>query len=270
MTDSKRRQFELESKLRGRLLDASTAERPALYEEVYSELGVWLEEEGLVQGTDEHSAELQLELLRPLVDGHSTVVEFGGGDGALAGLLAPLVADMVVVDIGRAGKASGAAGAPRRVVPQGLEVDLPDACADLVYSCHFVEHLHAEDLEVHLKEATRLLRAGGALVVVTPNHVLGPHDVSRDFAAEPAGLHLVEYTFGSLSRQLRRAGFSSVRAVRGFGSDLRLVPLARYEVAERLLGLVPRSLRDLSIRLVAPRCRAPLRPLEQVKLHAVR
>ncbi len=267
--DLRRLQFELESKLRARLLEAGRAERPALYSTVYAELGEWLEEHGLIQGTDESSAALQLDMLRPLVDSQTTVVEFGGGDGALAARLGPLVGEMVVVDVGGGDKPQ-ATGSPRRVAPNGLEVELEDGSADLVYSCHFVEHLHPEDLGMHLEEAKRLLRPGGAFVVVTPNRLWGPHDVSRDFLSRPGGLHLVEYSFGSLARRLREAGFRPVRAVRGFGTRQRLQPLSRYAVAESVLSVLTPRLRDWVVRLLAPQSRPPLRPLEQVKLHALR
>jgi hypothetical protein len=113
----------------------------------------------------------------------------------------------------------------------------------------------------------RVLRPGAPYVCVTPNRLLGPHDVSRHFSDVPRGLHLAEYGHRELARALRAAGFRRVRVLRGLGRPATPWPLLPYAAAEALLALLPARPRR---RLLGAGRTAPFRRLEQVKLAAWR
>jgi hypothetical protein len=116
----------------------------------------------------------------------------------------------------------------------------------------------------------RILRPGGHYLVVTPNRIYGPHDVSRYFADEAQGLHLREYTHADLARLLRRAGFQGVKRLRGIGvrpEERHVWPAA---LAEAAAGVLPTGLRRHLLDRYARGTPPPFRPLEQVMLVARR
>jgi hypothetical protein len=107
-------------------------------------------------------------------------------------------------------------------------------------------------------------------VVVTPNRLLGPHDISRHFDDVATGLHLREYSVTEAARLLRRAGFAHIVALAGVGTTPKVRSLWRYRLAEAALGPLPRRIRILLLERLAPSAREPFRPLEQVVVAAER
>ena len=51
----------------------------------------------------------------------------------------------------------------------GKRLPLPDACLDLIYSSHLVEHLHRKEFLALLSEARRVLKPGGRHLIATPS-----------------------------------------------------------------------------------------------------
>ncbi|MGD8439236.1 MAG: hypothetical protein PVG53_01780 [Holophagae bacterium] len=266
--DRRRQHFEIERRLADRLRTAPKGRRQRLYQEVYDELFRRVELPG------DHAAQSAqvgplLRLLAPFVSEGTRFAEFGAGQCDLSLALCDRVDRVWAVDA---------------VDPQLDPVDLPPAFefvssldvaariphrgVDVALSCHFVEHLHPEDLADHLTQVMDLLRDGGIYVVVTPNRIYGPHDISRGFTDRATGLHLQEYCHYDLARALRQAGFGRVRAfgrlgARPGGGRLRLIG-----ALERVVDGLPAGWRRAAVA-AAPR-HAPFRPLEQVKLAAVR
>jgi hypothetical protein len=81
--------------------------------------------------------------------------------------------------------------------------------------CDVVEHVPPERVAEFLRTVRVLLRPGGILIVVTPNALTGPHDVTRHFqppGTPPQGLHLREYTLRQLVELLQSVGFGSFLA----------------------------------------------------------
>jgi SAM-dependent methyltransferase len=94
------------------------------------------------------------------------------------------------------------------VVYDGYHLDLPDHCADLLFSYQFIEHLHPDDVLLHFQLAHRLLRPGGKYIFATPHRFSGPHDISRLFSDVPQGFHLKEWTYRELAAVVKAARFS--------------------------------------------------------------
>jgi SAM-dependent methyltransferase len=87
------------------------------------------------------------------------------------------------------------------------ELEFPDAVFDAVIMHHVIEHVH--DPARLLKECKRVLRVGGALVVVTPNAESYGHEL---FGSHWRGLepprHLKLFSQRTIRQVAARAGFS--------------------------------------------------------------
>jgi len=262
--DRLRRHFEIERELARRLREASKADRGRLYAEVYEELQRRVE---LAGNRDAQRAQvgLLLELLGPFIEGRSRFLEIGAGSCDLSLELSRRLDTVWAVDAVDPGLAPESTPDGFRFVPAGeVRAVVSPASVDVAMSCHFVEHLHPEDLVDHLTEVFDLLAEGGAYVVVTPNRIYGPHDVSRGFSDRAEGLHLREYTHLDLARELRRAGFARVGVVGRLGERPKSGVLGVIGVVEWLIDGLPGRWRR-AVLSKAPR-KAPFRPLEQVKL----
>lgn len=111
-----------------------------------------------------------------------TVIDIGAGDGAFSSLIARKGANVTVVD----NQDAGLTIAKKMFAERGLKaefvkgeadsVPLPDGCADAVMCSELIEHL--DDPRAFLREAKRLLKPGGTLVVTTP-HRLGEIPMSH-------------------------------------------------------------------------------------------
>jgi len=125
-------------------------------------------------------------------------------------------------------------GGPQGVTRFDLERPLPFAngSVDLVYTEHFIEHLHKQQALVLLAECARVLRTGGALRISTPDlQVLVDEYQARrttewldmqfapgspcDMVNEAMRLwgHLYVWDEQELFSALERAGFTGVRRV---------------------------------------------------------
>jgi SAM-dependent methyltransferase len=271
-------QYRVERELAGRLMAAPRAERRSLYSEVYDEFLRRVPQQPLARqkadpAAQAHLVALQSQLLEPFLTPETTFLEVGSGDSALALALAAHVHSVIAVEAS-AEMTRGIEPPPnfRLVVADAPPYPLDAGSVDLAFSCHFIEHIHPEDAAEHAAEVHRLLAPGGHYVVITPNRLLGPHDISKYFSNRAEGLHLKEYTHTGLAAVLRRAGFQRVEVLKGIGQPPARVPLAQYQLAEATTAALPTGLRRRLLDRLADRwgLNPPFRPLEQVKLVATR
>jgi ubiquinone/menaquinone biosynthesis C-methylase UbiE len=129
------------------------------------------------------------------------------------------------IDAHAAGERARVLHADARALP------LPDGEADLVTMLDIVEHLAPDELDRALREALRVLRPEGRLLVHTlPNRLIydvtyrlqrrawpprwraWPRDPRNDYERD---MHVNEQRVGSLRRALRRAGFNAVHVGTG-------------------------------------------------------
>jgi SAM-dependent methyltransferase len=264
----RRSDYEVERELAARLEQAPPERRRSLYAEVYREL--FLRGEVLSSADAERrQVPLLLRLLEPFLVGGTRFLEIGAGSCELSLALADRLPRVWATDAvepewrGRSAQTSFSF-----VEADRLTDEVPSGGVDLALSCRYVERLHPEDLPGHLRDVLRLLAPRGRYVIVTPNRIYGPHDASRGFSERASGLHLREYTHGSLTRELRRAGFRDVRTITSDGETSATTMLAIITIVEWLIDAVPDRWRR-AILARAPR-QAPYRPLEQVKLVATK
>ena len=262
--DRLRRHFEIERELAIRLRVASKDRRRTLYGEIYEELFRRVEMPGNSEA-QRAQVGLLLELADPFLEERTSFLELGAGSCDLSLALAERLERVWAVDAVDPGLAPGSAPPGFCfVAAEDVPTVVPKAEINVALSCHFVEHLHPDDLNDHFVEVLDLLVEGGVYLVVTPNRIYGPHDISRGFSNRAEGLHLREYTHADLAHALRRAGFGDVRAIGRLGQKPRRGRLGAIGAIERVLDGLPGRWRRALLSRVSRR--APFRPLEQVKL----
>jgi 2-polyprenyl-3-methyl-5-hydroxy-6-metoxy-1,4-benzoquinol methylase len=94
-----------------------------------------------------------------------------------------------------------------------------DCKFDVVFSDNFIEHIALPDLPIHLRSVKNAMVPGGTLIIITPNRLFGPHDVTNIIDAtytnkiEALGGHLHETTYTELVPILKDNGFSSFKTI---------------------------------------------------------
>jgi 2-polyprenyl-3-methyl-5-hydroxy-6-metoxy-1,4-benzoquinol methylase len=107
---------------------------------------------------------------------------------------------------------------------------------DVVFADQVLEHIAPRDLVVHLNSIKKSLRKGGLFIVLLPNRLFGPSDVTRiiDFSYSnqiaAQGTHLNESTYTELMPLLGEHGFGNfktivpIRKIKHLLSFLRINP----------------------------------------------
>jgi len=247
--ESLRRQYDVERALADRLRASSREERSRLYATLYDELFRAVPDHPRLTAVEdpatlERKNKDKLSLVEPWLRPDTVFVEFAPGDCSFATVVAGRAGKVIAIDISD----QRPPGAPRPenlelVLYDGYRLSIPAGCADLVFSDQFLEHLHPDDVDEHLRLAHGLLHPGGIYALRTPHRFSGPHDISRYFADEPHGFHLKEWTYGEMAEALRAAGYGAIRGGRRVRGRYRPFPLAPLVFAERLFGPLPSGLR---------------------------
>ncbi|RFC44066.1 MAG: Cyclopropane fatty-acyl-phospholipid synthase [Verrucomicrobia bacterium] len=247
--DRIRHHYEVERELAARLRASNREERTVLFQSLYDELFRRVPDHPRLTRR-ESPEELQrkvaaaLRLLKPHLGPDKTLVEFAPGDGALADAAAAYCQRVIGIDI--SDQRANPAQSPSNVevmVYDGYHCSLPDACADVAFSCMFLEHLHPDDLQPHFQLALRLLKPGGVYVAWTPHRFAGPHDVSRHFGDSLDCFHFQEWTVAGLIKEMRKSGFERFWIYRGGKMWKNPVMNGLELLAERIWGCMPAFLR---------------------------
>ncbi len=164
----------------------------------------------------------------------SRVLDLGSGTGTLTILVKQMhpTADVVGIDGDPNILAISRAKAPQRHVDvrfdEGLasELPYPDASFDRVLSSLVFHHLTTENKERTLREILRVLKPGGALLIVDfgrPQNALAGAMAQLAQHLEPTG----DLSRGILPEFLRRAGFEQVQVVTQFMTSVGSLSLYR-------------------------------------------
>lgn len=245
---SERRQhhFEVEKELAAKLRNSTREQRKTLAPQLYSELYRRVPEHPRIARSKDAAAAArtiaaQMRLVDFALRPDTEFLEFGAGSGAFSREVARKVARSTALEV--CSQSETTEGVPenyRMLLHDGQLIPLPDGSTDVAFSYQVLEHLHPDDIDLHLGEMHRVLRPGGVYILSTPHDLSGPHDISRYFGRKLKTFHLKEWTYTELSSLMRRAGFTKVYPYfRGqTGSRFRLL-LPCLKLTELALSVLP-------------------------------
>ena len=118
-------------------------------------------------------------------------------------------------------------------------------------SIDVVEHLHPDDAEEHFKQVFHILWPGGKYIVITPNRLNGPHDITKEVfpeARDALGFHLNESTYREMTAIMKAACFNKFRVLyplKLFSENKKALvfPYQFSIIAEILYGMLPNLFR---------------------------
>jgi ubiquinone/menaquinone biosynthesis C-methylase UbiE len=201
----------LERKLSDRLRSALPKDRASVYNEVYNELFDKIKDHPQKIKHEQGRVDRIIDKLSKYLDKESVFVEVGCGDAAVSLKVAQTAAaaygiditDVLITDKNYPSNF-------RFVMPNGSILPIDDCSVDIVFSDQLIEHLHSDDMKLHLDEVYRILKSEGIYICITPSFLTGPHDISCYFDYTASCFHLQEYTYRCMKRKLADAGFRRV------------------------------------------------------------
>ena len=227
---------ELELEYAKKLRACPSNERRKMYEEAYRVVSESAMSE-MPNEVEKRTAGTSLNLVNLLIRlCHSTdcILEVGCGRGYTCLKLAPHVKSIVGLDVSRpALDEARELIIAKRVNNVSLLLGSADELIchfesrkfDKVISIDVYEHLAPEDAMQHISQVYSILKPKGRLIIVTPNRLTGPHDITRELfpdAQKALGFHLNETTCGGLLGQMKTVGFAKFYSVLPLSFKLRI------------------------------------------------
>ena len=273
MREWQKLEFEYAEKLR----ESNSKERKKLYNKAYSEVAEKVAESFTSNSPDERTAGTNPKLVKSLshfLDKSDHVLEVGCGRGYTCLHLSPHVASIVGVDVSKpvldeASNLLSQKKVNNAKIEQGSALELNNQFKheqfDACISIDVVEHLHPEDAKKHLEQVFNILKAGGKYIVIMPNRLSGPHDITKTVFPEekiPLGFHLNESTNKEMVNIMGEIGYHNFESL-----HRKILPTKHFNfltlpaqlkiMCENLYEILPESLRHrilnrvITIRLIA-------------------
>ena len=237
-----RAHYEVERELAARLRNGTAQERRSLYSSAYDELFRRVPDHPQLVNKEDAAdrrrcVEGQMRLLGRFLRPGMRMMEIGPCDCSLAIHACRCVGRVYAVDVST--EVTRRTDLPPNFelhLSDGVSVPAPAGGVDVVYSNQLMEHLHPEDAEQQLRNIVAALVDGGVYACVTPNRLMGPHDISKFFSAQAEGFHLKEYTGGELLDLFSAAGFRRARVTVAIRNRYVGMPAAAVRVLEAILA----------------------------------
>jgi len=243
--------YETEIKHSNRLRISDTKKRKLLYEKVYEDYYSELPFHPAFKVKNnfeiqKNRLDFQLNKLIPIVSKNQVFVEVGAGDCALSKQLSSYVGKIYALEI------SQTYAMQENELPSNMEIVIFDGfnfpfeanSIDFVYSNQLIEHLHPDDAIEQLRSIFNCLKKGGRHMIITPNRLLGPGDITGHFGDEPIGFHLKEYTDLELRSILKSVGFKKFKFQTIIKGKSIYVPLLIKWVLESYFSKISKQKRE--------------------------
>ncbi len=247
--------WELEKRLRHRLLDSTPETRFEVFEHAYTELYSELEWLNELVDTATHDETVSHELWLNMVgEPPQRIYEIGSGRGELIGFLAQHGFECRASEVTQYRGEQWASEHENLTWnnTDGIHLEQfePTEHYDVVITDQVIEHMHPDDLPAHMRSVLGVLKPGGRYIFSTPHGHSGPTDVCKVFGTDTLeGMHLKEYTYRELNRLAKDAGFKrmysvvrlprKVRKVFGLKPQVSRLYLSYLIFMESLIGLLP-------------------------------
>jgi SAM-dependent methyltransferase len=251
--------YRVEKEIADRLKKADRDERRRIYAGMYDELFARVPDHPRLLGVRDPASlaahnRKKYALIERFVNPETDFIEFAPGDCTFAYLVCGRARTVIGVDISdQSAKAQVIPDNFRFRVYDGFHLDIPDGCADVVFSDQFIEHLHPDDADLHFQLVQRLLKPRGAYIFRTPHAFQGPFDISAYFSDVAEGFHLKEWTYGELRRRLLAADFSAWRGGLKRKGRYHELPVGIFAGYERMIRWLPHHARRIAARALLPR-----------------
>jgi SAM-dependent methyltransferase len=251
--------YRVEKEIADRLKKADRDERRRIYAGMYDELFARVSDHPRLLGVRDPASlaahnRKKYALIERFVNSETDFIEFAPGDCTFAYLVCGRARTVIGVDISdQSAKAQVIPDNFRLRVYDGFHLDIPDGCADVIFSDQFIEHLHPDDADLHFQLVQRLLKPGGAYIFRTPHAFHGPFDISAYFSDVAEGFHLKEWTCGELRRRLLAADFSAWRSGLKRKGRYHELPVGIFAGYERMIRWLPHHARWIGARALLPR-----------------
>lgn len=253
MEEWKKLEFEYARQLR----EAACEERRSLYSEAYSRVSE-LMIQTLPKEVERRTAGTSPGLVRYLTkrcNVNDSILEVGCGRGYTCLKLSKYVSSIIGTDISSPALSEAAdlmqkqsVGNVRFHKLNAFDIDtvFTKESLDKIISIDVLEHLHPSDAIRSLRAAHTLLKPGGQLIIVTPNRLDGPHDITKTEYPEAKaakGFHLNETTWSELLPILKQIGFRKCRSFlshnfMGFPISGLQYPSLVNRITERVYDLI--------------------------------
>lgn len=212
--------WQLEKKMRNRLLESSSEKRWETFEECYTILYKELEWLNKYSGSGSNVSSKKLYAKWPFIIGKipKDIFEIGPGNGLLISYLSNYGYKCKGTEITRERGESNVSMNSNLSwgISDGVHLSQFEGLNqfDVVISTNVIEHFHPDDVVEHFNNVNLILRNNGKYIFETPNKLFGPNDISRVFKRNTTlGMHLKEYTFKEIKEILINSGFNHIYAV---------------------------------------------------------
>ena len=185
-----------------------------------------------------------IKFLKPFLNRDVNFLEIGAGDCSLSFEVAKQVKMVTAIDVTE--YITNFKSQPRNfklIISDGIIIDVPPNTINVVYSNNLIEHIHPDDIMIHLRNIYQVLTSGGIFFCITPNRLTGPHDISQYFTKVATGFHLIEYTYTDLYNIFKSVGFSKLYSPIGYKCLSLKVPPRSLISLEKIISFIPRNVR---------------------------
>ena len=208
------------------LRESNASVRRTLYRRAYSAVSELVKksfESNKPEDRTSGTSKQLVRMLKKMVNKTDKVLEIGSGRGYTCLALSPFVKSITGIEVSKPSvEESLKLFSQRRIT----NVNIEDISAleldthfrfnefDLCLSIDVIEHLHPEDAREHIYQTLQILKPGGRYIIVMPNRLNGPHDLTKRVFPEAKyalGFHLNESTYREIIKIMSLAGYDEFK-----------------------------------------------------------